>query len=134
MFRRKIDNKAQVVGEYAFLIALIVAVLVGFQLVGKRTMSSKMNDAFNHTPAPVDVGGRTFEFSGGQFESGAKQSLSNRQEQSNSSESITGGKTSTKVNSTLNATENTEVGWFDSEEATTNTGGSNSGSTTPAGN
>ena len=134
MFRIKVGNQAQVVGEYAFLVALIVAVLVGFQLVGKRTMTGKMNDAFNHTPAPVDVGGRTFEFSGDQYESGAKKSTANRQEKSNSTDIYNSGVATTKSNSTINATENTEVGWFDSQATTTNPGGATSGGAAPTGN
>ncbi len=68
MFRNRLNQKAQVTAEYAILIGIVIAAILGVQTYTKMNLQGKVRDVLNYAPSNFNLGGTPFAFSGNLYD------------------------------------------------------------------
>lgn len=87
MFIRR-GKRAQTTAEYAIVIALVIGAIVAMQTYVRRGLQGKIKDVVDHTGKAEEVGGKTLEFSGSQYEPYYTESTASTTQSASSTEDL----------------------------------------------
>ena len=66
-FKGLFNRKGQSTAEYAIVLGLVIAAVIGMQTYVRRGLQGRIRDAVDHVSAEADVGGTMLTFSGEQY-------------------------------------------------------------------